>query len=104
QRMTRYVANSQITQARIRAYFARDADIVHPPVDTWRFSPGPVGEYYAVVSELMSHKQIDVAIDAFNALRRPLVIVGDGPAARALRRKAGPTIRFTRRVSPAGGA
>jgi len=101
QRTTRYVANSRITQARIRTYFGREADIVHPPVDTWRFSPGPVGDYYAVVSELMSHKQIDVAIEAFNALRRPLVIVGDGPAARELRRKAGPTIRFTGRVSDA---
>jgi glycosyltransferase involved in cell wall biosynthesis len=101
QRTTRYVANSMITQARVRAYFGREATIVHPPVDTWRFSPGPVGDYYAVVSELMSHKQIDVAIDAFNALRRPLVIVGDGPAARALRRRAGPTIRFTGRVSDA---
>ena len=101
QRTTRYVANSRITQARIRTYFGREADVVHPPVDTWRFSPGPVGDYYAVVSELMSHKQIDVAIEAFNALRRPLVIVGDGPAARELRRKAGPTIRFTGRVSDA---
>jgi len=101
QRTTRYVANSRITQARIRTYFGRDADIVHPPVDTWRFSPGPVGDYYAIVSELMAHKQIDVAIDAFNTLRRPLVIVGDGPAVRALRRRAGPTIRFTGRVSDA---
>lgn len=101
QRTTRYVANSVITQARIRAYFGREAGIVHPPVDTWRFSTGPVGDYYAVVSELMSHKQIDVAIEAFNALRRPLVIVGDGPAARALHRKAGPTVRFTGRVSDA---
>ena len=101
QRTTRYVANSRITQARIRTYFGRNAEIVHPPVDTARFSPGPVGDYYVVVSELMAHKQIDVAIAAFNALRRPLVIVGDGPAARALRRKAGPTIRFMGRVSDA---
>ncbi|MFL5863647.1 MAG: glycosyltransferase [Solirubrobacteraceae bacterium] len=101
QRTTRYVANSRITQARIRSYFGREAEIIHPPVDTWRFAPGPVGDYYAVVSELMAHKQIDVAIHAFNALRRPLVIVGDGPAVRALRRKAGPTIRFTGRVSDA---
>jgi glycosyltransferase involved in cell wall biosynthesis len=101
QRTTRYIANARITQARIRAYFGREAAIVHPPVDTWRFSPGPVGDYYAVVSELMAHKQINVAIEAFNALRRPLVIVGDGPAARALRRKAGPTIRFTGRLSDA---
>jgi glycosyltransferase involved in cell wall biosynthesis len=98
QRTDRYVANSQITQARIRAYFGRDAGVVHPPVDTARFSPGPVGDYYVTVSELMPHKQLDVAIEAFNMLSRPLVIVGDGPAARQLRRLAGPTIRFTGRL------
>jgi glycosyltransferase involved in cell wall biosynthesis len=101
QRTDRYVANSLVTQARIRAYFGREAPIVHPPVDTGRFAPGPVGDYYLVVSELMAHKQIDVAIRAFNALRRPLVIVGDGPAAARLRHLAGPTIRFAGRLTDA---
>ena len=56
--------------------------VVYPPVDTDRFSPGPVGEHYVVLGELMPHKQIDVAIAAFNQLRLPLIVVGDGPAAR----------------------
>ena len=47
----------------------------------------------------MAHKQIDVAIDAFNQLRRPLVVVGDGPDYRRLRRMAGPAVTFTGRVS-----
>jgi glycosyltransferase involved in cell wall biosynthesis len=98
QRTDRYIANSVITQARIRAYFGREARIVHPPVDTSRFMPGPVSDYYVAVSELMPHKQLDVAIEAFNALSRPLVIVGDGPAARRLKRVAGPTIHFTGRL------
>jgi glycosyltransferase involved in cell wall biosynthesis len=98
QRTDRYVANSFSTQARIRAYFGRAANVVYPPVDTRRFSPGPVGDYYAIVSELMPHKQIDVAIDAFNDLRLPLVIVGDGPDARRLRRAAGPSVKFTGRL------
>jgi glycosyltransferase involved in cell wall biosynthesis len=101
QRTDRYVAISRIAQARIRAYFGREAEIVHPPVATSRFSPGPVADHYVVVSELMAHKQIDVAIRAFNALRRPLVIVGDGPAAARLRRLAGPTIRFAGRLTDA---
>ena len=42
------------------------------------------------VSELVSHKRIDVAIEAFNRLGLPLVIVGDGPDRRRLRRLAGP--------------
>src|SRR6478752_5752182 len=64
-----------------------------------RFSPGPVGEHYLVLAELMAHKRIDVAIKAFNALQRPLVVVGDGPEHRRLKRLAGPTIRLTGRLS-----
>lgn len=104
QRTDRYVANSLVTRDRIRRYFERDAAIVHPPVDTARFSAGRVGSYYVIVSELMAHKQIDVAIEAFNSLRLPLMIVGDGPAARRLRRNAGPTITFTGRLSDAAVA
>jgi glycosyltransferase involved in cell wall biosynthesis len=99
QRTNRYIACSQTTQARIRAYFGRESSVVHPPVAIERFSPGPVGNYYAVVSELIAHKQIEAAIHAFNALRRPLVIVGDGPESRRLRRLAGPTIRFAGRLT-----
>jgi glycosyltransferase involved in cell wall biosynthesis len=98
QRPNRYVAISKTTQARIRAYFGRDSEVVHPPVDTGRFRPGAVGDHYAVVSELMSHKQIDVAVTAFNRLRLPLIVVGDGPAYRRLRRIAGPTIKFAGRL------
>ncbi len=99
QRTDRYVANSRATQARIRAYFGREAAVVYPAVDTGRFSLGRVGDYYALVSELMPHKQIEVAIEAFNRLRRPLVVVGDGPDSRRLTHAAGPTIRFAGRVS-----
>ena len=79
QRVDAYVANSAITAARIRRYFGREATILHPPVELARFSPGPVGAHYLVLAELMAHKRIDVAIRAFNALGRPLVVVGDGP-------------------------
>ncbi len=104
QRTDRYIANSHTTQERIRTYFGRDADVVYPPVDRQRFAPGAVQGHYALVSELMGHKQIDVAIAAFNRLRLPLVVVGDGPASRELRRLAGPTIEFTGRVADAAVA
>jgi glycosyltransferase involved in cell wall biosynthesis len=83
QRVDRYVTNSRTTQARIKAYFGRNSRIIYPPVAT----------------ELVSHKQIDVAIDAFNHLRLPLIVTGGGPDRRRLRRLAGPTIRFAGRVS-----
>jgi glycosyltransferase involved in cell wall biosynthesis len=99
QRTDRYIAISKTTQARIRAYFGRDSEVVYPPVEVDRFAPGQVSNHYAIVSELMEHKQIDVAVRAFNQLRLPLTVVGDGPAARRLRRIAGPTISFTGRLS-----
>jgi len=101
QRVDRYVANSGLTAARIRRYFGRDATIVHPPVELERFSPGMVGGHYMVLAELMAHKRIDVAVKAFNALGRELVVVGDGPELRRLRRLAGPTVTFTGRVPDA---
>jgi glycosyltransferase involved in cell wall biosynthesis len=104
QRVDRYVANSRTTQERIQTYFGRDSHVVHPPIDTARFTTGPVDDHYAIISELMPHKAIDVAVDAFNRLRLPLIVVGDGPDYRHLKRSAGPTIRFAGRLSDAGVA
>jgi glycosyltransferase involved in cell wall biosynthesis len=99
QRVDRYVTNSRTTQARIKAYFGRDSQIIYPPVAIERFRPQPAGSHYLVLSELVSHKQIDVAVEAFNKLRLPLIVTGGGPDRRRLRALAGPTIRFAGRVS-----
>ena len=77
--------------------------MLHPPVDVERFTPAAPGDAYVVLSELMAHKRIEVAVRAFNELRLPLVVVGNGPDARRLHRLAGPTVSFTGRVSDAGG-
>jgi glycosyltransferase involved in cell wall biosynthesis len=99
QRVDAYVANSAVTAARIRRYFGRESAILHPPVELSRFSPGAVGDHYVVLAELMAHKRIDVAVRAFNELRLPLVVVGDGPESRRLARLAGPTVRLTGRLA-----
>jgi len=101
QRVDRYLANSHATQKRISTYFGRDSSVVYPPVETERFAPGPVGGYYLVLSELMPHKRIGVAVEAFNRLGRPLIVVGDGPDARRLRRMAAPNVRLLGRVDDA---
>jgi len=99
QRVDRYLTNSSTTQARIKSFFGRDALIVHPPVELSRFTPAPPSDYYLVLSELVSHKRIDVAIEAFAELGLPLVIAGDGPDSRRLRRMAPSNVRFAGRVS-----
>jgi glycosyltransferase involved in cell wall biosynthesis len=104
QRVDAYVTNSTATRERIGAYWGREADVVYPPVETARFSPGAVGDHYLVLSELMRHKRIEVAVRAFNRLGLPLVVAGDGPDARRLTRLAGPNVRFAGRVSDAQAA
>ena len=99
QRVDRYVTNSRTTQARIRNYFGRDSRVVHPPVETSRFKLEEPGSHYLVLSELVSHKRIDAAVRAFSELGLPLVVAGQGPDLRRLRRLAGPNVRFTSRVS-----
>jgi glycosyltransferase involved in cell wall biosynthesis len=94
----RYLTNSHSTQRRIKECFGRESTVVHPPVDTGRFVPGPVGEHYVLLSALMSHKRIDIAVEAFNELGLPLVVVGEGPDADRLKALAGPTVSFTGRV------
>jgi glycosyltransferase involved in cell wall biosynthesis len=104
QRVDRYLANSTLTAERIAAFYGREATVVYPPVRTERFTPSPVGDHYAIVSELIAHKRIDVAIEAFNRIGRRLVVIGDGPQARRLQRLAGPTIEFVGRISDAAVA
>ena len=98
QRVDRYVANSRTTAERVRRYLGREATVLHPPVEIERFTPGPVGEHYVVLAELMAHKRIDIAVEAFTRLGLPLVVIGDGPEGRRLRRIAGPSVRFTGRI------
>jgi glycosyltransferase involved in cell wall biosynthesis len=97
-RVDRYVTNSRTTQLRIDDCFGVDSTVVYPPVDTHRFVPGEARSHYVLLSALMSHKRIDLAVEAFNRLGLPLVVVGDGPDEGRLRALAGPTVHFAGRV------
>lgn len=100
-RVDRYVANSEVTRRRVHRYLGREASVVHPPVDTRRFAPGTPGAHYVVLSQLMRHKRIDVAVEAFTRLGLPLVVIGKGPDAARLRGLAGPTVSFAGHVEDA---
>ncbi len=90
-----YAANSTAVAHRIRRCYGRDAVVIPPPVDIGRFSVGDgPGDHYLVVSRLNAYKRIDLAVQAFNELKRPLVVVGEGPHRRALERMKGPHVEF----------
>jgi glycosyltransferase involved in cell wall biosynthesis len=79
-----YIANSELTRERIRLFYGRDAPIVHPPVETQRFSTREPGGHLLVVSELVRHKRVHVALEAARRAGVPIRIVGSGPEHDAL--------------------
>lgn len=99
QRPTAYVANSSVVAERIARYYGRSATVIPPPVEVDRFVPTVVDEpYHLIVSRLVPYKRVDLAVEAFTRMQRPLVIIGDGPARSALERMAGPTVTFLGRL------
>jgi glycosyltransferase involved in cell wall biosynthesis len=90
QRADLLVACSARVRERIRRIYQRPADVVYPPVAVERFEPASDREdFYLVVSALVHYKRLDIAVDAFSQLGRPLVIVGEGPELNRLRARAG---------------
>ncbi|HLI89871.1 MAG TPA: glycosyltransferase [Ktedonobacteraceae bacterium] len=101
-RVDHFIANSPVVAERIKKYYRREAVVIPPPVDVSRFPfDGNVEpeDYFLVVSRLIPYKRIDLAIQACNLLRLPLVIIGGGRDEARLRKMAGPTIRFMGRLS-----
>ena len=95
------IANSANVQRRIQDVYQRAADVIHPPVDTDFFHPGPTaeeGSYYLLVSSLEPYKRVDVALEAFRRLDRRLVVVGTGTLAGRLARDAPPNVELFGRV------
>ena len=90
-----FVAISKFVRKRIRRYYARDAEVIYPPVDCGRFRPAErPGEYYLLMSAFAPYKRMDQAILAFNRLGRRLVIVGKGQEEKRIRRLAGGNVEF----------
>ena len=97
-RVDGFAANSRHVAKRINKYWRRPADVVHPPVAVRDFSPVAAadrGGFYLWAGELAPYKRPDIAIEAFNRLNKPLIVIG-GPkkTERALAKTANDNIRF----------
>lgn len=90
-----YFSISQNVAGRVKKYYNKESVVIYPPVDTNFFVPQDIDEdYYLIVSALVPYKRIDIAVEAFNRLGLPLVIIGTGTEFHRLRKKAGPNVRF----------
>jgi len=97
-----FIANSKNIQQKIRKYYRRESEVVYPPVEVGRFKVADkkdIKDYYLCSGRLIGYKRVDLAIAAFNDLKKPLFIIGNGPEEKRLRAIAGANIKFLGRVS-----
>ncbi len=93
-RVTRFLANSATVARRIEAAYGVVAPVVYPPVELDRFAAdhGPPEDWFLVVSRLVPHKRVDLAIAACERAGVPLKIIGTGRDEARLRATAPPGV------------
>ena len=103
-RLTREIpniaTNSQNMAKEIERIYQKPSVVIYPPVSIIDFPlTNATGEYFLTVSRLISHKRVDLAIEACNQLKKELIVVGDGPERKRLEQISGDTIHFVGRIS-----
>jgi glycosyltransferase involved in cell wall biosynthesis len=99
-RVDGFIANSDFVRRRIRRAYGREATVVHPPAAVEAFQPADrLGAEYLWVGQMTPYKRADLAVDAFNRLGLPLLMVGDGEMQRKLKASAKCNIRFSDHLS-----
>lgn len=95
-RVRHFIANSRHVQKRIENHYRRESSVIHPPVDTELFTPMKErgGEFFLVVSAFAPYKRVDLAVEAFNELGYPLVVVGQGQDATRLQGLGKSNVQF----------
>jgi len=101
-RVDHWIANSDVVRERIKRYYGRDSEVIHPPVDVDAFMPAARrDDFWVIVSRLSAYKRVDVAVKAFNEVGMRLIVVGDGRERAGLEQLARDNVTFTGRVDDA---
>lgn len=74
-----FIANSHFVAQRIKKTYNRNSTVIYPPVDIDKFSLHvKKKEFYLTASRLVGYKKTALIVEAFNELKLPLVVIGDG--------------------------
>lgn len=91
-----YVAISTAVRERIRRFYGRDAEVIHPPVDVDQFSAreDKAAGHFLWVGRLVPYKRPDLVAEAFRGLPYRLTMVGIGPMESRLRAGLPPNVEL----------
>ncbi|WP_448679746.1 glycosyltransferase [Pseudomonas nicosulfuronedens] len=92
-RVDHFIANSSFVASRIKKFYRRESEVIYPPVNVADFNPSQKrGDFYLCLGQLVSYKRADLAVEAFNKIGLPLIVVGEGDLFEQLKRTAGENI------------
>ncbi len=94
-RVDYFIADSTAVQKRIKKHYKRDSVVINPPVRCKLFNISETdGDYYFVISRLVSYKRFDLAVQACSELGKKLIVIGDGPEKEKLEKLANENVTF----------
>ncbi len=96
-----FMANSHFIADRIEKCYRRKSEVVYPPVAVDKF---PLHEqksdFYVTASRFVGYKKIDLMLEAFRSMPgRRLIVIGNGPEEKKLKKMAPPNVSFTGHIS-----
>jgi glycosyltransferase involved in cell wall biosynthesis len=95
QRVDAYLANSLNVSRRIWKLYRRTSRVLYPPVNIGGYrSDLPRERFYVTVSRFVPYKRVDLIVEAFTRMGKPLVVIGEGPESKKVQRLAGSNVEL----------
>lgn len=101
QRVSAVLANSTAVARRVRDWWGREAQVVHPPVDVDFYAPEPSvarEDFFLLAGRLVPYKRPEVAAEAARRAGVRLVVAGDGRARRHVEAAGGANVEVLGRI------
>ncbi|WP_179344644.1 glycosyltransferase [Winogradskyella ursingii] len=90
-----YIAISNFVAKRIKKIYNKEAIVIYPPVDTKSFTLATeTKDYYITCSRMVPYKKIDLIVDAFSRTNKKLIVVGDGPDYKKIKKLANSNVEL----------
>ncbi|SHI70055.1 glycosyltransferase [Algibacter luteus] len=94
-RPNHYIAISKYVAKRVKKIYNKEAIVIYPPVDTNSFTlTDETKDYYITCSRMVPYKKIDLIVETFSKSGKKLIVVGDGPDFKKIKKLAKPNIEL----------
>lgn len=97
QRPDKMIAISTEVKNRISKYYKRDSEVIFPPVTLKQYYRKQIDtnkEAYVIVGRFEPYKRLDLVIDVFNEIGKPLIVAGSGSEMNRQKKRAKKNISF----------